>query len=196
MIDPSARLNEQDVETIFRETDALRTGHFELRSKLHSDRFFQCAMVLQYPAQTARLCAELAQRIQSAGISAETVISPAMGGLFVGHELARSLNLRSIFVEKVNDRLTLRRGFTLRSGETFIVAEDVITRGGRVRETLDIVRAAGGRVQAVAVLVDRSGGKAAFDVPCVSLLRMSPQTWEPSDCPLCRQSLPLEHPGS
>jgi orotate phosphoribosyltransferase len=189
-------MDDAAVEKIFRDTRALLSGHFELRSGLHSDRFFQCAQVLQYPVWTARLCSELAARLRELKVEAATVIAPAMGGLFVGHELARSLEIRSIFAEKQDDRLVLRRGFRVDPGERFIVAEDVVTRGGRVQETIDIVRAAGGVVAAVAMLVDRSGGRAAFDAPCISLLRMTPATWEPRDCPLCRQALPLEHPGS
>jgi len=189
-------MDEAEVERIFRVTNALLFGHFELRSGLHSDQFFQCAKVLQYPTWTARLCSELAERLRAMKVEVETVIAPAMGGLFVGHELARSLDRRSIFAEKQDDRLVLRRGFRIAAGERFVVAEDVVTRGGRVQETIDIVRAAEGVVSAVAVLVDRSGGRAAFDAPCVSLLRMTPTTWEPKDCPLCRKSVPLEHPGS
>lgn len=189
-------MNESDVEAVFRETRALLSGHFELRSGLHSDQFFQCAQVLQYPVWTARLCAELARRVKTLGLEPVTVISPAMGGLFVGHEIARSLELRSIFAEKQDNRLVLRRGFRVAPGEKFLVAEDVVTRGGRVQETIDIVRSAGGIVTAVAVLVDRSGGRAEFGAPLLSLLRMTPATWEPKDCPLCRKGLPLEHPGS
>ncbi len=189
-------MNEAEVEAVFRETRALLSGHFELRSGLHSDQFFQCAQVLQYPVWTARLCAELARRVKALGLEPATVIAPAMGGLFVGHEIARSLELRSIFAEKQDNRLVLRRGFRIAPNERFLVAEDVVTRGGRVQETIEIVRSAGGRVAAVAVLVDRSGGRAEFGAPLLSLLRMTPETWDPKDCPLCRKGLPLEHPGS
>ncbi len=189
-------MDEAGVRKTFEETGALLEGHFELRSGLHSDWFFQCAKVLQWPAATGRLCDALAERLRAAGVGADAVIAPAMGGLFVGHELARALGLRSIFAEKEEGRLALRRGFRIGTGERFVIAEDVITRGGRVQETIDIVRGAGGAVGAVAVLVDRSGGAAAFDAPLFSLLRMTPTTWPPADCPLCARALPLEHPGS
>lgn len=194
---PTTDLTETEVLEIFRQTRALLEGHFELRSGLHSDRYFQCAMVLQYPVLTARLCGALAARLRAAGIAGGvSVISPAMGGLFVGHEIARALEARSIFAEKQDGRLVLRRGFRIEPGERFVVAEDVVTRGGRVQETIDIVRGADGEVAAVAVLVDRSGGAAQFGVPLISLLRMTPPTWAPAECPLCRQGSRPEHPGS
>ncbi len=190
-------MDESEVLAAFRETKGLLEGHFELRSGLHSDRYFQCAMLLQWPAITARLCGALAARLRAAGVAGGvSVISPAMGGLFVGHELARALDARSIFAEKQDNRLVLRRGFRVAPGERFVVAEDVITRGGRVQETIEIVRGNGGAVAAIAVLVDRSGGAAQFDAPVFSLLRMVPATWTPAECPLCRRGLPLEHPGS
>ncbi len=189
-------MNETQIKQAFLETGALLEGHFELRSGLHSDRYVQCARVLQYPVITARLCGALAARLTAEGIKADTVISPAMGGLFVGHELAHELDRKSIFVEKEADRLVLRRGFEIGRGERFLVAEDVITRGGRVQETIDIVRGAGGQVAAVAVLVDRSGGTVSFDAPVFSLLRMTPKTWAPAECPLCAEGCPLVHPGS
>ncbi len=189
-------LSEADVLAMFRETGALLSGHFELRSGLHSDQYFQCALLLQWPDRTARLCGELARRLTAAGVEADAVISPAMGGLFVGHEIARALNVRSIFAEKQEGRLVVRRGFAIRPGERFVVAEDVVTRGGRVEETIRIVHGAGGVVAAVAVLVDRSDGTVRFDAPLVSLLRLAPTTWPPAECPLCRQGGRAEHPGS
>jgi orotate phosphoribosyltransferase len=189
-------MSQDEVLGAFRDTQALLSGHFELRSGLHSDQFFQCAKVLQWPVVTARLCGSLVEKLQAAGIVADTVISPAMGGLFVGHEVARALAVRSIFAEKQDGKLVLRRGFTVTKGERFVVAEDVVTRGGRVQETIDIVRGLGGIVNAVAVLVDRSGGTAQFGVPLLSLLAMTPVTWPPADCPLCKAGGKAEHPGS
>jgi len=192
-------MTEADVLRIFTETGALLRGHFELRSGLHSDQFFQCAKVLQHPRRTAALCGELAERLRRdcpAAGEAQTVIAPAMGGLFVGHELARALDRKSIFAEKQDNALVLRRGFTITPGEKFIVAEDVVTRGGRVQETLDILARAGGVPIAVAVLVDRSGGAAKFTAPVFSLLRMTPVTWAPDACPLCAAGGRPEHPGS
>jgi orotate phosphoribosyltransferase len=189
-------MTQDEVMGAFRDTQALLSGHFELRSGLHSDQFFQCAKVLQWPGITARLCGSLVDKVRAAGLSADTVISPAMGGLFVGHEVAKALGVRSIFAEKQEGVLVLRRGFTVGKGERFIVAEDVVTRGGRVQETIDIVTGMGGVVSAVAVLVDRSGGAAQFGVPLLSLLALAPVTWQPAECPLCKAGGKAEHPGS
>jgi orotate phosphoribosyltransferase len=187
-------MTSDDVFQIFRDTKALLSGHFELRSGLHSDQFFQCALVLQYPVEAARLCVALVEKIPAG--KDVTVISPAMGGLFIGHEMARAMAVRHIFAEKQDNKLVLRRGFRIEPGQHFIVAEDVMTRGGRIQETIDIVRGRGGVVDAVAVLVDRSGGKAKFDVPVHSLLKWEPVTWEPAACPLCKAGQAVEHPGS
>lgn len=192
-------MQDSEVLAVFHETEALLEGHFELRSGLHSNRFFQCAMVLRYPRQAERLCRALVEGVRSAlgaGARVDGVIAPAMGGLFVGHEVAKALDVKSIFAEKQDGRLVLRRGFVIKPGERYLVAEDVITRGGRVQETIDIVQAAGGVVPAVAVLVDRSAGQAKFDCPVISLLKLAPVTYEPARCPLCQQGLPLVHPGS
>lgn len=177
-------------------TGALLTGHFELRSKLHSDRFFQCALLQRQPRVFARLCAALAAKVEAARPGPlDCVIAPALGGIVAGHELARAIDLRSIFAEKQEGRLAMRR-FAIESGARYLVAEDVVTRGGRVQETIDLVRQGGGVVVAVAVLVDRSAGQADFGVPLVSLLEMAPQVWAPVDCPLCKAGQPFVHPGS
>jgi orotate phosphoribosyltransferase len=183
---------------ILRDCEALLEGHFELRSGLHSDRFFQCANVLRYPRVATGLCSQLVHKMHAAmgeGFSPDLVVSPAMGGILVGHEVARALDVCSIFAEKDNGKLVLRR-FDIKPGSKVVVAEDVITRGGRVQETIDIVLERGGQVVAVALLVDRSGGKARFDYPTFSLLDMEPVTYEPASCPLCKQGVPLVHPGS
>lgn len=184
---------------LFRQTDALLAGHFELRSGLHSDQYFQCALVLQHPRLAERLCAALGARIRAA-LGGEGpidgVIAPALGGIPVGHELGRFFNVRALFAEKQEGRLVLRRSFAIRPGESFLVAEDVITRGGRVQETIDIVTHRGGKVAAIAVLVDRSGGQARFPYPLFSLLEWTPATWTPAECPLCRAGTAAVHPGS
>jgi len=191
-------MNEPDLLALFQETGALLNGHFELRSGLHSDRFFQCALLLQYPRIAAQVCEALIRKMQAVpgGLNVDTVIAPALGGISVGHETARTLGTRFIFAEKDENKMLAMRRFTIRKGERFLVAEDVITRGGRVQETIDIVTQHGGVVEAIGVLVNRSGGKAQFDYPLVSLLDIEPVTWDPSDCPLCRQGVPLVHPGS
>ncbi len=183
-----------DILEHFTASQALRTGHFELRSGLHSDQFFQCALVLQYPELTTRLCQQL---IGKAGtLQPDVVIAPALGGVTVGYEVGRQYGVRSIFAEKQEGRLVLRRGFEIKPGERVVIAEDVITRGGRVQEVVDIVTARGGTIVGILVLVDRSGGAARFGHPLFSLLQITPQTWPPDECPLCRQGVPLEHPGS
>ena len=190
-------MNETDILKMLEETGALLTGHFELRSGLHSNRFFQCANVLRYPRVAGRLCEELVKRVNAAMDlgAVDGVISPALGGILVGHEVARAMDTRCIFAEKQDNKLVMRR-FALKPGERYVVAEDVITRGGRVQETIDLVTAAGAEVTAVLVLVDRSAGQAKFDYPVFSLLQMAPQVWEPAACPLCAQKQPFVHPGS
>ena len=190
-------MTEHDILNLLQETGGLLSGHFELRSGLHSNRFFQCANVLRYPRVAEKLCAELVRRMlpELGGVRIDGVISPALGGILVGHEVARALDVRSIFAEKQDGKLVMRR-FTMQPGERYVVAEDVITRGGRVQETIDIVRAAGAQVVAVAVLVDRSAGAAKFELPTFSLLHMAPQVWEPAACPLCQQGSKAVHPGS
>lgn len=190
-------MKQEEVLKLFEETGALLNGHFELRSGLHSNRFFQCAHLLENPRIAAELCGALVEKLKSewADLQVDTVIAPAMGGITIGHEVARSLGVRFIFVEKEDNQLKLRR-FKIAEGERFIIAEDVVTRGGRVQETVDIVEQNGGKVAAIGILVDRSGGKAKFDAPLVSLLEIEPITYDPSDCPLCREGLNLVHPGS
>lgn len=190
-------MKQEEVLKLFEETGALLNGHFELRSGLHSNRFFQCAHLLQYPRVSARLCEALVEKMKAelTDLEVDTVIAPAMGGITIGHEVARSMNVRFIFVEKEDNILKLRR-FKIKKGERFVIAEDVVTRGGRVQETVDIVQQNGGEVAAIGILVDRSGGKAQFDAPLVSLLEIEPVTYDPSDCPLCKEGLELVHPGS
>lgn len=190
-------MKSDDVLDIFRSTRALLSGHFELRSGLHSNQFFQCALLLQHPQVAERLCQALHANMAAAGAAApRTVISPAMGGLFVGHEMGRAFGVRHIFAEKQDNKLVLRRGFKIEPGETCLVAEDVMTRGGRIQETIDIVQSRGGVVTGVALLVDRSAGQVRFSVPVYSLVQMAPVTWAPAECPLCKQGVPVEHPGS
>lgn len=204
-------MTEKQVLKHFEETGALLSGHFELRSKLHSDRYFQCANVLRYPRMAEKLCREVTARAVKSGKLGKRidgVISPAVGGILVGHEVARALGVKCVFAEKVQDgdrkdatgkpltKLAMRR-FALKRGERYVVAEDVVTKGGRVQETIDLVKAAGAKVAGVVVLVDRSAGKVKFgSIPMFSLVQMTPVTWEPSECPLCRAGGRPCHPGS
>lgn len=191
----SAPLTETEALQIFKETGALLEGHFILTSGKHSAQYMQCAQVLQYPDKASVLCAALAAKFDGAAV--ETVIGPAMGGIIVAHEVGKALGVRSLFTERQNGEMLLRRGFTLAPGEKVLVVEDVITTGGSVREVIDIVQAAGAEVVGVAVLVDRSGGKADFNgLTLHSVIKMDIAAYEPADCPLCAQGTPAEKPGS
>lgn len=187
-------MKQEEIIKIFQESGALLEGHFLLRSGLHSGRFFQAALLLQFPDLAEKLCRELAGEFK--GLDIKTVISPAVGGLIVGQEMARALGARAIFAEKDNDNLVLRRGFTIEKGEKILVAEDVITKGGRVQQTIDLVRSYGGNPVAVAVIVDRSSGAVKFDIPHKSIMKLELPAYEPADCPLCASKIPLVRPGS
>ncbi len=187
-------MNEQEIISILEQSGALLNGHFQLRSGLHSSRFFQAALLLQYPDKAELVCRFLAENFKNSGV--ETVISPAVGGLIVGQEVARALGVRAIFADKEDGHLILKRGFSLRKGEKVLVAEDVVTKGGRVQETIDLVRSFGAEVVGAAVIVDRSGGTASFDVPFKSALKLTLPLFEPACCPLCREKVSLDRPGS
>jgi len=185
----------EDILTLFRKTGALLDGHFILRSGLHSGQYFQCALLLQDTAIAAKVCGWLADKLRK--FDCDTVISPALGGIIVGQEVGRSLGKRHIFVEKDEGKLVLRRGFQISRGEKFVVVEDVVTRGGRVRETIDIVHAHGGIVLAVGVIVDRSGeAKPDFGCPFVSLVEMTVETFPANKLPPDLAKIPAVKPGS
>ncbi|HLP09745.1 MAG TPA: orotate phosphoribosyltransferase [Opitutaceae bacterium] len=185
-----------EVLDIFTRTRALLRGHFVLRSGLHSGHFFQCAQVCQYMPEVERLAELLVAKLQAAGVEYTTVLAPAMGGLVIGQEVARRSKVRFIFAEKENDRLVMRRGFKIAAGERVLVVEDVVTRGGRVQECLDIVQSRGGVVAGVAMLVDRSEGKTKFSVPSYPLLQLSFPTYPADQLPAELAALPAEKPGS
>jgi orotate phosphoribosyltransferase len=185
----------EDILALFRETGALLDGHFILRSGLHSREYFQCALLLQDTQIAAKVCGWLADKLRK--FDCDTVISPALGGIIVGQEVGRSLGKRHIFVEKDEGKLVLRRGFQISPGEKFVVVEDVVTRGGRVQETIDIVRAHGGIVYAVGVIVDRSGeAKPDFGCPFVSLAEMSVENFPADNLPPDLAKIPVVKPGS
>jgi len=185
----------EDLLALFRKTGALLDGHFVLRSGLHSRQFFQCALLLQHTDVAADVCGRLAEKLR--GIDCDAVISPALGGIIVGQEVGRALGKRHIFVEKDAGTLVLRRGFAIRPNERFIVAEDVVTRGGRVQETVDIVRAHGGQVSGIGVIVDRSGGQRPdYGCPFVSLIEMNVETFPADRLPEDLAGIPAIKPGS
>ncbi|MDD4168744.1 MAG: orotate phosphoribosyltransferase [Desulfotomaculaceae bacterium] len=187
-------MTKDEITTILKKTKAMLTGHFKLTSGRHSDRYFQCAMVLQHPDHTGVLCGELARRFAGENIS--VVVGPATGGIIVSYEVARALNVRSIFSEREEGVMKLRRGFSITPGEKVLVVEDVITTGGSVLEVIDLIRKLGGEVVGTGVLVDRSSGKIDLGVRTEALLTTAAISYAPEDCPLCRQGLPLEKPGS
>jgi orotate phosphoribosyltransferase len=185
----------EDLLALFRKTGALLDGHFVLRSGFHSRQYFQCAILLQHTDIAARVCEMLAERLRKS--ECDAVISPALGGIIVGQEVGRSLGKRHIFAEKEDGKLVLRRGFKIDKNETFVVVEDVVTRGGRVQETIDIVRTHGGIVSAVGVIVDRSGAdKPNFGCPFVSLVEMKVETFSADNLPVDLVAIAAIKPGS
>jgi orotate phosphoribosyltransferase len=187
---------QQETLDIFTRTRALLTGHFVLRSGLHSGHYFQCAQVCQHMDAVERLAELLLAKVRAAGYTFSTVLAPAMGGLVIGQEVARQARARYLFCEKENNLLVLRRGFVLAPQERVLVVEDVVTRGGRVLECLEIVRQAGAVAAGVAMLVDRSAGATRFDVPAVSLLELSFPTYPADALPEALARLPVDKPGS
>jgi orotate phosphoribosyltransferase len=185
---------QEEVLQIFRDSGALLSGHFLLRSGLHSAHFFQCAQVCQYMDKVTRLAEILVPVLKEYG--ATTVVGPAMGGLVIGQEVARQLGLRFVFLEKVDDKLELRRNFKFASGEKVLIIEDVITRGGRVTEALEQCRKHGAEPVAVGVIVDRSQGKTTFDIPHHSLAELSFPTYEADKLPPELQASVATKPGS
>jgi orotate phosphoribosyltransferase len=185
----------EDLLAFFRKTGALLDGHFILRSGLHSRQYFQCALLLQHTDIAAKVCGWLADKLRE--FDCDTVVSPALGGIIVGQEIGRSLGKRHIFVEKEEGKLVLRRGFQISPNERFIVVEDVVTRGGRVQETIDIVRTFGGLTSAVGVIVDRSGEtKPDFGCPFISLIEMDVETFPADNVPPDLAKIPAIKPGS
>ncbi|HET7746042.1 MAG TPA: orotate phosphoribosyltransferase [Vicinamibacteria bacterium] len=189
---------DDDLLALFRERGALLEGHFLLSSGLHSPRYLQCARVLMDPPLATRLGARLAQELRRAiaGSEVGAVVSPALGGVIVGQEVAREFGCRALFTERQEGRMVLRRGFTLARGETLVVVEDVITTGTSTREVLAAVEALGGRPLAVGSLVDRSGGGIDLGLPVRSLMAVEVPTWAAGACPLCAEGSKPEKPGS
>jgi len=187
-------VDEQSVLDTFVRRGALLEGHFLLSSGLHSEKYLQCALVLQYPEEAERLCSALAEHFRDQQI--DFVIAPALGGVIVAHEVARALGVRALFTERESGRMTLRRGFQIAGGERALVVEDVITTGGSTREVIEVVEQLGGKVAAVGSLIDRSGGKAELPFRRAALATLSVPTYEPDSCPLCRQGSQAIKPGS
>jgi orotate phosphoribosyltransferase len=190
-------MDARDVLQLFKLYDAYLEGHFILTSGLHSPHYFQCARVLQHPSAAARLGEALGKKIEPllGGARPDAVLSPAMGGLIIGHELGRHFDCRAIFVERQAGEMKLRR-FEIDPGEKVVVVEDVVTTGGSLFEAVRVAEAAGAEVLAVSCLVDRTSPEIRLARPLVSLARVDARTFQPADCPLCKQGLPLVKPGS
>ena len=178
---------------LYRRSGALLEGHFRLTSGLHSPGYLQCALVLQHPQHAEALGRAIAERTRD--LRATVVLSPALGGVVIGHEVARALGVRAIFAERQDGALMLRRGFVVGEKDRVLVVEDVLTTGGSTRETMQVAKAAGGHVVGAASIVNRSTG-AQLDVPLVALLDLALPIYEPDTCPLCAQGLPVVKPGS
>lgn len=188
-----------DVLTLFEQTGAYLRGHFRLTSGLHSPEYLQCALVLAHPAHAERFGAAIAGQFRTLNPNQtiDLVVSPAIGGLIIGHEVARSLGARFLFTERDAERgMSLRRGFAIRPGETAVVVEDVVTTGGSSLEVVNILKDSGANVLGAASIIDRSGGSADLGIPRFALATLRVNTWTPEECPLCKQGLPVEKPGS
>ena len=187
-------MQHDDLLALFLRSGALLEGHFRLTSGLHSPKYLQCALVLSNPADAASLASALASRVGALGPT--VVLSPALGGIVIGHEVARALGIRAIFAERQDGVLTLRRGFGLDPHDRVLVVEDVVTTGGSTRETMEVARAAGATIVGAASIVDRSGGNSSLGVPYEALLSLSVPTYDPAACPLCADGTPVVKPGS
>ncbi|MBA7467181.1 Orotate phosphoribosyltransferase [subsurface metagenome] len=194
-------MTEREVLEIFQKSGALLSGHFRLSSGLHSGKYLQCALVLQYPDLAEKLCNQLASRLELRGSKIDAVISPAIGGIIVGQEVAKVLGCRAIFCEREEGKMKLRRGFEIRKEERVVVVEDVITTGGSAKEIVEIVQGMGGKVKGIGAIVDRSKPSfsdelATLNLPLNSLLRIDIETYSPEECPICKKGIPLQKPGS
>jgi orotate phosphoribosyltransferase len=187
-------MTEKEVLFLFEELNALLKGHFKLSSGLHSEKYLQCAIVLQHPVIAEKLAKELAAKFETEKI--EVVIGPALGGVTWSYEVARALGVRSLFTEREEGKMTLRRGFSIKEGERVLVVEDVVTTGGSTKEVIDVVNASGGIVVGVGSVIDRSDKPVDFGVKFKSLAKLKVQTFKEHDCPLCKAGTPVLKPGS
>lgn len=183
-----------DVRALLEETGALLTGHFRLSSGLHSRNYVQCALLLEHPRHAKALGAALGEKIRSLG--AQKIVAPALGGVIIGYTVADALGLPFVFTERKEGQMTLRRGFHVGSGERVVIVEDVVTTGKSTRETADVIAQHGGEVVGFASILNRSGKANPFDAPYESLLALDLETFDEASCPLCRDGVALDAPGS
>lgn len=187
-------MQQDELKTLFKKNNALLTGHFKLSSGLHSDTYFQSALILQYPKEAEFLAQELAKKLKENNITVDVVVSPAMGGVIIGHEMGRALGVRAIFTERVGGKVWLRRGFSLKENEKVLIVEDVITTGLSTREVIDSIKPSGCKVVAVVSLVDRSAGKVDFGVSKFSLLSLEVNSYKEEECLMCKEgNVALKH---
>lgn len=187
-------MDEKEALEILLSIGAVLRGHFLLSSGMHSDTYIQCAKLFQYPRYSERFSKELAKRFES--VPVDVVVGPAIGGIVLAYELARQLNARGIFTERVQGQMKLRRGFEIKKGEKALVVEDVVTTGGSAKEVIEVVREAGGVVVGIGSIVDRSNGSVDFGLEFESLLKINAAVYEPEHCPLCQKGLHAVKPGS
>lgn len=187
-------MTEKEVLSLFTRHNALLTGHFRLSSGLHSEKYLQCALILQYPGLARKFSRELAKKFSKEKI--DIVAGPALGGITLAYEVARAVGVRGLFMERHDGKMVLRRGFSIEKGEKVLVVEDVITTGGSTKEVIDVVKSFGGEVIGVGSIIDRSGGTIDFGAPFQSLARIEVGTYEEKNCPLCKKDIPITKPGS
>jgi orotate phosphoribosyltransferase len=189
-------MNQDEVKELFKKNNALLSGHFKLSSGLHSNAYFQSALILQYPHQAEKLARALAVKLVENDIKIDIVVSPAMGGIIIGHEMGRALGTRAVFTERVDGKVSLRRGFNVEKGEKVLVVEDVVTTGLSTREVIDALKEYGAEIAAVVSLVDRSAGKVDFGVDYFALLSLEVKSYKEEECPMCKAGGLAVKPGS
>ncbi|MBU3941634.1 MAG: orotate phosphoribosyltransferase [Nanoarchaeota archaeon] len=189
-------MNKEEIMRRFEEAGAIQKGHFKLTSGVHSDSYIQCSQVMQYPEFIHNLCSELGKKFKGSDI--DVIIGPAMGAIIMAHVMAMVLGpwVRAIFTERENGKMTLRRSFEIKKGEKVLVVEDITTTGSSAREVIDIVKSRQAEVVGVGALIDRSGGKVDFGIRYEKLLTIKMNTYEPDNCPLCKNKIPITKPGS
>jgi len=189
-------INKEEIIKKFEEAGAIQKGHFKLTSGVHSDSYIQCAQVMQYPEFIHNLCNELGKKFKGSDI--DVIVGPAIGAIIMAHVMAMVLGpwVRAIFTERENGKMTLRRSFEIKKGEKVLVVEDITTTGSSVREVIDIVKSKQAKVVGVGALIDRSGGKVDFGIRYEKLLTIKMNTYQPDNCPLCKNKIPITKPGS
>jgi len=187
-------VSEKEVLGLFERSGALLTGHFKLSSGLHSEKYLQCALVLQYPDMAGKLSKALADKFSSEKI--DVVIGPALGGVTLAYEVARALGVRGLFTERQDGKMVLRRGFSIAKDERVLVVEDVVTTGGSTKEVIELVKSFGGTITGVGCIIDRSAAAVDFGASFKSLAKVKVETFEEDKCPLCKNRTPITKPGS